>query len=53
MELTKRATSIIGRAVDVGRARLTLPLAEGWDNVVERLECRHSFTSRWDKRFAE
>jgi hypothetical protein len=37
MELVSKRLSFTGCAVDVGRARLTLPLSEGWDKHVERL----------------
>src|ERR1700693_3892620 len=54
MELTKQATSRVGRGEDARRARLVLLLAEGhtWDDIGDRLPCSRGFIDSWSKRFA-
>lgn len=53
-ELSQRATSQAGRAVDARRARLILLLEAGqtWAQVRDKLSCNDAFIDRWRKRFA-
>ncbi len=52
-ELTQRAASQAGRAVEARRARLILLLDSGhtWAAIRDKLDCTDSFIDRWSKRF--